>query len=73
MNNTVTVRTRKFVANRQLQRKQMVPDVLHPGKGAVPKTETEGKLARMSKTPPGAILVSGFRTHLVVARQPALA
>ncbi|KAK1329393.1 hypothetical protein QTO34_011577 [Cnephaeus nilssonii] len=63
MNDTVTIPTRKFMTNRPLQRKQMVIDVLHPGKATVPKTETRGKLAKMCKTTPDALFVFGFRTH----------
>ncbi|XP_023079870.1 40S ribosomal protein S24-like isoform X2 [Piliocolobus tephrosceles] len=63
MNATVTIRTRKFMTNRLLQRKQMVIDVLHPGKETVPKTEIWEKLAKMYKTTPDVIFVFGFRTH----------
>ncbi|XP_059518227.1 small ribosomal subunit protein eS24 isoform X2 [Myotis daubentonii] len=62
-NDTVTIRTRKFMTNRLLQRKQMVIDVLHPGKATVPKTEIREKLAKMYKTTPDVIFVFGFRTH----------
>uniref|UniRef100_H0XST5 40S ribosomal protein S24 n=1 Tax=Otolemur garnettii TaxID=30611 RepID=H0XST5_OTOGA len=58
MNDTVTIRTRKN--NRLLQRKQMVIDVLHPGKATVPKTEIREKI---DKTTPDVISVFGFRTH----------
>uniref|UniRef100_A0A3P8PQQ9 Small ribosomal subunit protein eS24 n=1 Tax=Astatotilapia calliptera TaxID=8154 RepID=A0A3P8PQQ9_ASTCA len=60
MNDTVTVRTRKFMTNRLLQRKQMVVDVLHPGKATVPKTEIREKLAKMYKTTPDVVFVFGF-------------
>ncbi|XP_027718954.1 40S ribosomal protein S24-like [Vombatus ursinus] len=63
MNDTVTIRTRKFMTNRLLQRKQMVIDVLHPGKATVPKTEIREKLAKTYKTTPDVIFVFGFRTH----------
>nr|XP_035133830.1 40S ribosomal protein S24-like [Callithrix jacchus] len=63
MNGTVTICTRKFMTNRLLQRKQMVIDVLHPGKATVPKTEIREKLAKMYKTTPDVIFVFGFRTH----------
>ncbi|KAF3825763.1 hypothetical protein GH733_006590 [Mirounga leonina] len=43
--------------------KQMVVDVLHPGKATVPKTEIQEKLAKMYKTTPDVIFVFGFRTH----------
>lgn len=51
------------MTNRLFQQKQMVIDVLHPGKATVPKTEIQGKLAKMSKTIPGVIFVFGLRTH----------
>ena len=35
---SVTIRTRKFMTNRLLSRRQMVVDVLHPGKPSVNKT-----------------------------------
>ncbi|XP_036117708.1 40S ribosomal protein S24-like [Molossus molossus] len=63
MNDTVTTRTRKFMTNRLLQWKQIVIDVLHPGKATVPTTEIREKLAKMYKTTPDVIFVFGFRTH----------
>ncbi|EHB13731.1 40S ribosomal protein S24 [Heterocephalus glaber] len=63
MNDTVTIRTRKFMTNQLLQRKQMVIDVLHPGKATVPKTEIQEKLTKIYKTTPDVIFVFGFRTH----------
>jgi len=46
----ITVRTRKFMTNRLLNRKQMVVDVIHPGRATVPKTEVRDQLAKMYKT-----------------------
>ncbi|KAH0940016.1 hypothetical protein HID58_007477 [Brassica napus] len=43
----VTIRTRKFMTNRLLSRKQFVIDVLHPGRANVSKAELKEKLARM--------------------------
>nr|XP_058152128.1 small ribosomal subunit protein eS24-like [Dasypus novemcinctus] len=63
MNDTVTIQPRKFMTNRLLQQKQMVIDVLHPGKATVPKTEIRENLAKMYKTTPDVISVFGFRTH----------
>ncbi|XP_054992690.1 40S ribosomal protein S24-like [Sorex araneus] len=63
LNDMVTIWIRKFMTNRLLQRKQMVIDVLHPGKATVPKTEIRGELAKMHKTTPDVIFVFGFRTH----------
>ncbi|XP_077605788.1 small ribosomal subunit protein eS24-like isoform X1 [Crocuta crocuta] len=61
--NDTTIQTRKFMTNRLLQWKQMVIDVLHPGKATVPKTEVREKPAKMYKTTPDVIFVFEFRTH----------
>merc|ERR1711962_707893 len=58
----VTVRTRKFMTNRLLNRKQMIVDVLHPGKVTVPKTEVRDQLAKMYKTTADVIFAFGFHT-----------
>merc|ERR1711974_353676 len=46
----VTIRTRKFMTNKLLNRKQMVVDVLHPGKATVSKQEIRDNLSKMYKT-----------------------
>ncbi|CAH2055076.1 unnamed protein product [Thlaspi arvense] len=59
----VTIRTRKFMTNRLLSRKQFVIDVLHPGRANVAKVELKEKLARMYEVKdPNAIFVFKFRT-----------
>ncbi|XP_041364456.1 40S ribosomal protein S24-like isoform X2 [Gigantopelta aegis] len=58
-----TIRTRKFMTNRLLCRRQMVVDVVHPGRATVPKTEIREKLARMYKTTPDVVVCFGFRTQ----------
>ncbi|KAG8135187.1 hypothetical protein E2320_008238 [Naja naja] len=73
MNDTVTIRTRKFMTNPASAEAngempfflvgKVVIDVLHPGKATVPKTEIREKLAKMYKTTPDVIFVFGFRTH----------
>nr|XP_035120188.1 40S ribosomal protein S24-like [Callithrix jacchus] len=63
-NNIVSIRTRKFMTNRRLQRKLMVIDVLHPRKATVLKTEIREKLTKMYKATPDVIAVFGFRTHV---------
>uniref|UniRef100_H0XVB7 Small ribosomal subunit protein eS24 n=1 Tax=Otolemur garnettii TaxID=30611 RepID=H0XVB7_OTOGA len=63
MNDTVTSQTRKFMTSRPLQKKQIVIDILHPGKVTIAKTEIREKLARMYKTTPNVILVFGLKTH----------
>merc|ERR1712121_135295 len=60
---SVTLRTRKFLTNRLLARRQMVVDVLHPGRATVPKTEVREKLATMYKSTPDVIFCFGFRTQ----------
>ncbi|RXH84179.1 hypothetical protein DVH24_027078 [Malus domestica] len=60
----VTIRTRKFMTNRLLSRKQFVIDVLHPGRPNVSKAELKEKLARLYEVrDPNAIFVFKFRTH----------
>ncbi|KAH6842168.1 ribosomal protein L23/L15e core domain-containing protein [Alternaria rosae] len=51
----VTLRTRKFIRNPLLGRRQMVVDVLHPNRANVSKDELRGKLDDVS--------VFGFKTH----------
>merc|ERR1712156_810440 len=60
---TVTVRTRKYMTNRLLARRQMVVDILHPNRASVPKTEIREKLAKMYKCTADRIFAFGFRTH----------
>eukprot|EP00124_Ichthyophonus_hoferi_P002807 Ihof_evm3s210 gene=Ihof_evmTU3s210 len=62
MEGTATLRTRKFLTNRLLARKQMVVDVVHPGRANVPKTEINDKLAQLFKVNPEVVSTFGFRT-----------
>merc|ERR1711860_396501 len=57
-----TIRTRKFMTNRLLMRRQMVVDVLHPGKATVAKSDIREKLARLYKATADCIVCFGFRT-----------
>eukprot|EP00271_Cylindrocystis_brebissonii_P005760 TRINITY_DN17_c2_g1_i1.p2 TRINITY_DN17_c2_g1~~TRINITY_DN17_c2_g1_i1.p2 ORF type:complete len:139 (-),score=35.16 TRINITY_DN17_c2_g1_i1:466-882(-) len=58
------VRTRKFMTNRLLQRKQFIIDVLHPGRPNVSKSELKENLARIyEKNDSSCIVVFGFRTQ----------
>merc|ERR1712210_120944 len=59
----VTLRTRKFMTNRLLQRRQMVVDVLHPNKATVPKAEIREKLAKMYKCTADRVFAFGFKTN----------
>eukprot|EP00878_Enallax_costatus_P007696 GHUV01008056.1.p1 GENE.GHUV01008056.1~~GHUV01008056.1.p1 ORF type:complete len:128 (+),score=36.55 GHUV01008056.1:77-460(+) len=59
-----TIRTRKFMTNRLLARRQCVVDVLHPGRANVSKSEIKDKLASMYNVrDPNQIFVFGFRTN----------
>nr|AGH70207.1 40S ribosomal protein S24 [Placozoa sp. H4] len=58
----ITIRTRKFMTNRLLNRKQMVVDVLHPGKATVKKSVIKEKLAQMYKCTGDYIICFGFKT-----------
>ena len=62
-NSSVTIRTRKFLSNRLLQRKQMVVDVLHPQRANISKDELRDKLAAMYKAEKDTVIVYGFRTQ----------
>lgn len=62
-NSPITLRTRKFLTNRLLQRKQMVLDVIHPARPNVSKAELCDKLSEMYKTPAEQVAVFGMRTQ----------
>ncbi|GAM87350.1 hypothetical protein ANO11243_053740 [Dothideomycetidae sp. 11243] len=59
----VTLRTRKFIRNPLLGRKQMVVDVLHPNRANVSKDELRDKLSELYKSNKEAVSVFGFRTQ----------
>ena len=59
----MTVRTRKFMTNRLLARKQMVVDVLHPNRATVNKVEIREKLAKMYKCTADRVFAFGFKTN----------
>ncbi|GBG28375.1 40S ribosomal protein S24 [Hondaea fermentalgiana] len=48
-NNAVTIRTRKFVSNPLMARRQFILDVLHPGRAGVSKADLKEKIAKMFK------------------------
>nr|AHA44494.1 40S ribosomal-like protein [Pectinaria gouldii] len=56
-----TVRTRKFMTNRLLSRRQMVVDIRHHGQ-TVSKNEVREKLAKMYKTTSDLCFCFGFHT-----------
>merc|ERR1711955_4440 len=60
---SVTIRTRKYMLNRLLCRRQMVVDVLHPGKSSVSKTDIREKLAKLYSCTPDRVFAFGFKTN----------
>lgn len=63
LNSPITLRTRKFITNRLLQRKQMVLDVIHPARPNVSRAELQEKLGELYKSPKEQVFVFGMRTH----------
>ncbi|KAL3422575.1 40S ribosomal protein S24-B [Phlyctema vagabunda] len=59
----VTLRTRKFIRNPLLGRKQMVVDILHPSRANISKEELRGKLAEMYKANKDQVNVFGLQTQ----------
>jgi len=58
-----TIRIRRMVVNRLMQRKQFVVQILHPGRRSVSKAELTELLAKMFKvTDPKTIFTYGFKT-----------
>lgn len=69
----VTLRTRKFITNRLLSRRQFVVDVLHPGRANVSKVELSEKLASMYKTDKSRVVAFGLRTQFGGGRSTGFA
>ncbi|KAL5534188.1 RPS24A [Sanghuangporus baumii] len=69
----ITLRTRKFITNRLLNRRQMVVDVLHPDRPNVSKAELSEKLAQIYKTEKARVVPFGFRTHFGGGRSTGFA
>merc|ERR1712141_710102 len=59
---SATIRTRKFMTNRLLARKQFVVDVIHPGLPNVSKSDLREKIAKMYGAKTECTVVFGFRT-----------
>ncbi|KAI0793492.1 ribosomal protein L23/L15e core domain-containing protein [Abortiporus biennis] len=69
----VTVRTRKFITNRLLARRQFVVDVLHPSRPNVSKAELQEKLAAIYKADKNRVITFGFKTHFGGGRSTGFA
>ncbi|KAH8808052.1 ribosomal protein L23/L15e core domain-containing protein [Xylogone sp. PMI_703] len=59
----VTLRTRKFIRNPLLGRKQMVVDILHPNRANISKDDLRTKLAEMYKASKEQVNVFGLQTQ----------
>ncbi|KAK4224680.1 S-adenosylmethionine-dependent methyltransferase-like protein [Podospora fimiseda] len=59
----VTLRTRKFIRNPLLGRKQMVVDILHPGRANISKEDLRDKLSALYKAQKDQVSVFGLRTQ----------
>ena len=63
MSDAVTVRTRKFIRNVLLARRQMIVDIVHPGKANVPRSELQETIGSMYKSSPSCVILFGFKTQ----------
>ncbi|KIP11962.1 hypothetical protein PHLGIDRAFT_82506 [Phlebiopsis gigantea 11061_1 CR5-6] len=59
----VTIRTRKFITNRLLARRQFVVDILHPSRANVSKAELSEKIAAIYKSQKDRVVTFGLKTH----------
>ena len=66
----VTIRTRKFITNRLLARRQFIVDVLHPNRPNVSKAELSERLAQIYKTDKARVVTFGLRTVFGGGRSP---
>lgn len=59
-----TVKTRKFMTNRLLKRKQFIVDVLHPGRQSLSNADLTKKLVKMYKVQdPSCVFLFGFKSQ----------
>ncbi|KAL3808517.1 hypothetical protein ACHAXA_008338 [Cyclostephanos tholiformis] len=59
---SVVVKTRKFMKNPLLSRRQMIVDIIHPGRANVAKSELQDVIGGMHKTDSKLVVLFGFRT-----------
>lgn len=69
----VILRTRKFITNRLLSRRQMIVDAIHPGVPNVPKDKLRDILAKKYKTDVKSITVFGLKTQFGGGRSSGFA
>ncbi|KAL7547327.1 hypothetical protein ACHAWF_010644 [Thalassiosira exigua] len=59
---SVVVKTRKFMRNPLLSRRQMIVDIIHPGRANVARAELQEVIGGMHKTDSKLVVLFGFRT-----------
>ena len=69
----ITLRTRKFITNRLLARRQFVVDILHPNRPNVSRDELSEKLATLYKTDKARVVTFGLRTQFGGGRSTGFA
>merc|ERR1719473_1011839 len=70
---TYTLRTRNFMYNRLLKRKQFIVDVVHPESSGLSKKELQNKLAKMYEAKDsGQVILYGFRNSFGAGRSTGL-
>ncbi len=69
----ITLRTRKFITNRLLARRQFVVDVLHPNRPNVARNVLSEKLATLYKTDKARVVTFGLRTQFGGGRSTGFA
>jgi len=70
---SITLRTRKFITNRLLSRRQFVVDILHPSRPNVSRAELSEKLAAVYKTDKNRVVTFGLQTHFGGGRSTGFA
>jgi ribosomal protein S24E len=69
----ITIRTRKFITNRLLARRQFVIDVLHPQRPNVSKDELSEKIAALYKSEKARVVTFGLQTQFGGGRSTGFA
>jgi len=69
----ITLRTRKFITNRLLARRQFVVDILHPSRANVSRADVAEKLATLYKADKARVVTFGLRTHFGGGRSTGFA
>ena len=62
MSDSVVIKTRKFMRNPLLSRRQMIVDIIHPGRANVPRSELQEVVGGMHKSDAKLVVLFGFRT-----------